>query len=84
MLKIVLTDGVELEAETIEGGGMHLGGLLVAGFELTGRYLIDVSWPDGRVSQIPQDQIARIVDMRTGEEVEFGSPLFPGHPSARR
>lgn len=83
MVKIVLKDGIELDAEEIEGGGVFLGGLVVSGSELVGRYLIDVRWPDDSRSQIPQDEISRVYDACTGEEIEFGSPLFPGHPSFR-
>ena len=82
MLKVTLTCGTELRARAVEGGGLFLGGLAVD-HPLAGRYLVELSWPDGTVSSIPQDQIASISCEETGEPVEFGSPLFPGHPSQR-
>jgi len=82
MLKVTLICGTELKARDVEGGGVFIAGLAV-NHHLAGRYLVDIRWADGTISSVPQDQIATITDEDTGDPVEFGNPLFPGHPSER-
>jgi hypothetical protein len=78
---VVLRDGLRLKLVYLDGGGMAIGEV----DELTGAapvYEVHGEYLDGGFAVIPQEQIARVLDVR-GEEVEFGNPYRPGHPRPR-
>lgn len=78
-LRIELHDGASLQADTEDGGGMWMGeGPLGQEPFYEVCYLVDDD-----MFTVPQNQIARVVDVSTGEEVEFGNPYMPGHPRPR-
>lgn len=84
-ITIELHGGSTLEAEKVSGGGyiaapigaIFLGAPAPAP-ELTGHYVLIVTYLDGQRGLIAQDQIATIYD-QNGQELEFGNSKYPGH-----
>lgn len=84
-LTIHLHGGSQLSAERISGGGYiaaPIGAKILgagqASRQLTGHYVIIVTYLDGQRGLIAQDQIATIYD-QNGQELEFGNSKYPGH-----
>jgi hypothetical protein len=69
-LTVWLKDGGPLRAAYIDGGGFDFD---------TQTYEVSVELLDGGHLFVPQDRIERVTTLGD-EELEFGSPFFPGHP----
>jgi hypothetical protein len=69
-LAVRLKDGSVLRAAYIDGGGFDL---TTKTYEVHGLLL------DGGFLRVPQERIENVTTA-AGEELEFGSPYFPGHP----
>jgi hypothetical protein len=85
-ITIELHGGSALPAEKVSGGGYIVApigavflGAPAPSRQLTGHYVIIVTYLDGQRGLISQGEIATIRDQH-GAEIPFGNPRFPGHP----